>query len=286
MEIKVPPERVLLLKDQLSDNDAEKIAWKNKTNAFGAFHQVASFLSRPKDEDFTLVYKEHRYVPFLHIKGSAKYVYDRTVVHEWPTSGPEVQRLTLADKEYGVKNEMISVSVVEHCREESHEELFVDGLTDGRNANLMQYLRFAEQEIKKEELENLAKDNVVLPPHTRTSGLVREIASKMIQNIEADKILEEDVSFEKVDTYYRSLFVYKYHWESKDRDAVIFVDALTGEVSFSTGDFKQLMGNVFDYDFLFDIGKDAAGIFIPGGSIAVKVAKKYIDVTQSKANKL
>jgi hypothetical protein len=32
-----------------------------------------------------------------------------------------------------------------------------------------------------------------------------------------------------------------------------------------------------DRDFLFDIGADAAGMFIPGGSIAVKAAKKVID---------
>lgn len=28
---------------------------------------------------------------------------------------------------------------------------------------------------------------------------------------------------------------------------------------------------------LFDLGADAAGMLIPGGNIAVKIAKKYID---------
>ena len=36
------------------------------------------------------------------------------------------------------------------------------------------------------------------------------------------------------------------------------------------------LGKALDPDFLFDIGADAAGVLIPGGSIAVKVARKYI----------
>jgi hypothetical protein len=35
-----------------------------------------------------------------------------------------------------------------------------------------------------------------------------------------------------------------------------------------------------DQNFLFDIGADAAGMILPGGSIAVKIAKKYIDQKQ------
>ena len=45
--------------------------------------------------------------------------------------------------------------------------------------------------------------------------------------------------------------------------------------------FKEYLGKVLDPDFLFDLGADAAGMFIPGGSIAVKVAKKYIDSKKS-----
>lgn len=283
MEIKVPGERVLLLNDQLTDEESEKIAWKNKINAFGAFHQMANFLNRPKDDDFNLLYKEHRYTPFLHIKGSAKYVYDRTVTHEWPTSGPEVMNLTIDGKDYGVQNELVSISVVEHCKQEMEEEVFVDGLSGERKPDFQNYLQFSAKEIKKEDLQNLAQKNVVLPPQARTSSLVREIASRMIQNIEADKIIEENMLFQKVDTYYHSFFAYKYHWKSKNKDCVIIIDALTGEISFGKDDFKQLMGNVFDYDFLFDIGKDAAGMIIPGGGIAIKLAKKYMDV--SKKNK-
>lgn len=282
MEIKTPEERILLLKDQLTDEMAEKIAWTNKINAFGTFRQVSNFLSRPKDQDFTLVYKEHRYIPFLHIKGSAKYLYDRTVTHEWPTSGAEVLSLILDGKEYIASKEHISAVVIEHCKEESSEELFIDSLSSLRKPEFERYIKFPAEVMNKSDLENLAEKNVVLPPQARASAFVREIASKMIQNIEADKILEENVEFQTVDTYYHSFYAYKYHWESKNKESVVIIDGLTGQVSFSQDGFKQLVGKVFDYDFLFDIGKDAAGMLIPGGSIAIKLAKKYMDVTKQK----
>lgn len=286
MEIKVPKERILLLEDQLSDEEAEKIAWKNKINAFGAFHQVSSFLNRPKDNDFSITYKEHRYLPFLHILGSSTYVYDRKVTHEWPVSGSEVQQITLQNKEYDVKNERVSIDVMEHCRDDSQEELFVDGLSSVRSNELEKYLAFSSKDMQKEDLEKLAKTSTVIPPQARTSSLVREIGSKMIRTIEADTIFEENIEFHKVDIYYHSLFAYCFSWNSKSKESTVLVDGLTGEVSFVKDDFKRLVGNVFDYDFLFDIGKDAASMFIPGGAIAIKLAKKYIDSTkqQKKAN--
>ena len=283
MEIKTPEERILLLQDQITDEEAEKIAWKTKINAFGTLNQLSNFLYRPKEEDFTLVYKEHRYIPFLHIKGSARYVYDRTVTHEWETSGPEVKSLTLEEKDYNTKNGHISATVLEHCIQESQEELFVDSLSSKRESDLKNYLHFSSKVLQKSDIESLAKENVVLPPQARASAYVREIASKMIQNIEADKIIEENVAFQTVDTYYHSLFAYKYRWQSKNKESVVIIDALTKKISYSQDEFKQLMGRVFDYDFLFDIGENAASILIPGGGIALKLAKKYMDVTKSRA---
>jgi hypothetical protein len=54
------------------------------------------------------------------------------------------------------------------------------------------------------------------------------------------------------------------------------IDGVTGNVSSGSRIFREYLGKVLDTDFLFDIGADAAGIFIPGGSIAVKAARKYI----------
>jgi hypothetical protein len=48
--------------------------------------------------------------------------------------------------------------------------------------------------------------------------------------------------------------------------------------------FQQYLGKVLDTNFLFDIGADAAGVLIPGGSIAVKVARKYME-TKKKSTR-
>src|SRR5687767_3237402 len=60
MQIEVASQRMLLLKDQLSPEQAKEKAWQKKVSAFDAVSKVTSFLSKPKDEDFTLTYSEHR----------------------------------------------------------------------------------------------------------------------------------------------------------------------------------------------------------------------------------
>jgi hypothetical protein len=62
---------------------------------------------------------------------------------------------------------------------------------------------------------------------------------------------------------------------------LIEVDGLTGDVTAGNRTFNEYLGKVLDLNFLFDLGADAAGLLIPGGSIAVKVAKKYIDTKKS-----
>ena len=284
MEMVVAEDRILVFKDTLNEEEASAIAWKNKNKAFGTINKVTNFLTRPKDEDFEVVYKEHRYQPFWHIKAKSKYVYDRTVEHQWPSTGPEVLEITLQGQNYKTRNGDVFISVLEHCQQEESQEVFIDGLTGVKQVSLKKYLECAVEEKNKEDFLLLAEQNIVIPPHNRGSGFVREIASKMIHSIEADKIFEESVQFEHVDLYYRPVFAFRYHWASKNKEAVVEVNAVTGEVTYSQESFQQLMGKVLDYDFLFDIGKDAASMFIPGGSIAVKIAKKYIDVTKQRQN--
>ncbi len=282
MEITLADERVLLFEDQLTEEEAEVIAEKNKKNAFGSIQKVTSFFNNPKTDDFEITYKEHRYEPFWHIKGVAKYVYDRTAQHQWPTSGPEVASLTLNNVDYEVKNGTVTMSVLEHCKQEETEEFFVDALTGTRHAVFQDYLQFVATHVKEDALQKVSEKSILIPPHARASSLVRETASKMVRSIEADKIFEESVIFEHIDLYYRPVYAYRFHWVSKNKEAMVEVDGLTGRVSYSQKSFQQLVGKVMDYDFLFDVGADAVGIFVPGGSIAVKFAKKYIDVTKRR----
>jgi len=277
MEINVANQRVLVFTPQFSLEEAKKKALDKKMVAFDTVSKVTSFLSRPKDEDFELLYEEHRYQPFWHVIANAKYVYERTANYQIAASGPEVRRVTVQEETYEVTNGHIHTSVLEHCTLEEHEEVLVDGVTGKQDPSLRSYLSKTSQVVEK-ELENVVEKNAILvPPQTRVSALMRDALSKMIKGIQADKIVEEEVEVACVDLYYHPVYAFQYKWKSKAKEAIVEVDGLTGEISAGNRTFSEYVGKVLNRDFLFDISADAAGMLIPGGSIAVKFAKRYID---------
>lgn len=278
MEIKVADERILVIEGTASFEEAEKKAWAKKLDAFGTINKMTSFLAKPKDEEFELLYKEHRFQPFWHVASQARYVYDRNTTYQVPTAGSEVKNVTLEGKDFEATNNHIHVAVTEHCRQESKEEALIDGLTGEKKSDLARYLKIATKEAKGDELQRIAGVGaIVVPPQCRVSGIMREMLSKMIKGIQADKIFEEHVEVTCVDLWYYPVFAFQYKWKTKEKEAILEVDGATGEVKMGSRTFKEYMGKVLDLDFLFDLGADAAGMLIPGGSIAVKVAKKYMD---------
>ena len=102
MEIKVADQRILLFSGTISAADAKKKAWESKMDAFGTLNKMASFLSRPQDDDFELIYEEHRFQPFWHVAAHAKYIYDRRNVYQIPASSREVQSLTYQDQKFQI----------------------------------------------------------------------------------------------------------------------------------------------------------------------------------------
>ena len=117
MEISLADERALLLKEQLTLEQAEGRAWSNKIDAFGRMAKMGSLLQRPKDDDFELIYKEHRVEPFWHVVCDTRYVYERRREFPLEISGPEVEKVTIEDKEYGVTNGRLILHGLEYCRE-------------------------------------------------------------------------------------------------------------------------------------------------------------------------
>lgn len=278
MDIQVADQRILLFSDEISPSEAEEIAWEKKVSVFDTVSKVVSFLSRPKDDDFELVYQEHRYQPFWHVVAKSKYVYDRTANYQVPSKGPEVKSVTLQGQDYQAQNGHIHLSVMEHCSSEEREEVLIDGVTGKNDHELSKYLSLSPK-VAKGELEKLVpKKSILVPPQARVSGIMRQTLSKMIKGIQADKIIEENVEVACVDLYYRPVYAFQYRWISKNKEAIIEVDGLTGEIKSGLRVFKEYLGTVLDQNFLFDLGADAAGMFIPGGSIAVKVAKRYLDI--------
>jgi hypothetical protein len=277
MEIIVKQDRVLVFKDVLVRAEAESVAWRNKSGAFGTLNQVTSFLTKPKDDDFRLINQEYLHLPFWHVVGTATYTYDRTATHQWPATGEEVTSITIEGKEYPVKSGQVSMQVLEKCHQQHDKEVYIDGLTNQLHPTSKNYLTFAANEVDKHALQILTEKSNVATPKSRASALVRDVASQMIHKIEADHIYEEKVTIEHIDLYYRPVFNFTYEWLSKRKQATVTVDGLTGAFVLNQPTFPELLGKVVDYDFLFDVGSDAAGTLIPGGGIAVKIAKKYID---------
>lgn len=277
MDFSIASQRALVLSDKITADEAQKLAWAKKIDAFGTVDKFTSFLSRPKDDDFTLTYSEHRYQPFWHVVAHAHYVYDRTTHHHWPVSGPEVKSITLEGKDYPVDAQNIIVDVLEHSEQTLHEEVFMEGLTGEKTASLKPYLDYASQEVIGDIASVVEPGSIIVPPKARASAIVRETLAKTITGIQADKIFEETIDLKNIDLYYRPVTAFQYRWSSKAKDAIVEIDGLTGRISFGQKTFKEYLGKSLDRDFLFDLGADVASTLVPGGSIAVKLVKKAMD---------
>ncbi|MFQ5610699.1 MAG: hypothetical protein ACE5H9_01050 [Anaerolineae bacterium] len=283
MEIAVADERAWLLKEQLSMDHAEGRAWSKKVDAFGTMARFTGLLQRPKDDEFQLVYKEHRYEPFWHVVCSARYVYERNRQYELSIAGPEVGRVTINEVDFIVKDGVIKLSGLEHCREEFDEDITIEGITGEHRPDLAGYFKYEKVEIPEDELDEFAPAGViVVPPQAKASAIVHQILSGMVKSVEADTIIEDRVSVETIDLYYRPVYAFQYRWLAKDKEAVMEYDGLTGELRAGGQIFRQYVGKVLDPDFLFDVGADTVELLVPGGGIAVKLARKGLQAARGK----
>jgi len=282
MEITLADERALLLKEQLTMDHAEGRAWSTRLDAFGSLAKVAKFVQRPRDDDFSLVYREHRYQPFWHIVCGARYIYERRHDFTLEAIRPEVERVTIEGTDFPVADGRITLTGLEHCREEPRKEVFLDGLTGAPDPALGRYLKFDATEIPTQELEAFAPEGtIVVPPQARASAVVHQVLTGMIRSIQADRIIEDRVEVDRVDLYYRPVYAFQYRWLSKEKEAVVEYDALTGKLEPGGKTFQQYLGKFLDPNFLFDVGADTASMLVPGGGIAVKLARKGIDAALS-----
>jgi hypothetical protein len=121
-----------------------------------------------------------------------------------------------------------------------------------------------------------ADGTIVVPPEQRASFVVRKALSEVMKPVQADRILEESISLDVTDLFYRPVRAYEFMWRGRNKSGVIEIDTITGQ--FRQG--KPLLGQIrgiLTRDVLFDVGADTVGLFVPGGSIAVKLAKAAMD---------
>lgn len=277
MQINISDQRILLLEAQLDINEAKNLAWEKYIEAFGTLDRVASFLSKPKKDDFEITYEEHRYIPFWHVRAKARYEYTRSAIYQIPITKEEVKEVTIHSTKFDVKDANIHLPVEELCVQNEAKEVLVEGISGKNNDDLRHYFTFTPTQIKDELEKQIPKGSFFVPPSVRVSALMRDTLSAMIKGISADTIIEEQVEVTNVDLYYHPIFAFEFFWKGKNKSGILEIDGLTKKASIGERKFDQYLGKVLDVNFLFDIGADAAGMFVPGGSIMVKAAKKYLD---------
>jgi hypothetical protein len=90
-------------------------------------------------------------------------------------------------------------------------------------------------------------------------------------------IHEERVDVEAIELNFRPVYAFEYEWATKGKRVVLEFDALTGEMHSGGKKLSDQIKSIITRDLLFDVTADAAGMLVPGGSIAVKLVKAVVD---------
>ena len=270
MDINLGTEQIVELQAAFSPEQIQEKALAKRMDAFG---QMAKFIQRPKPEEIEIGTIQKRLEPFWYASALARYVYDRRATYRVPVS-PEVQSVRVEESEYAVsgdKNRTFPLNGLEHCVEESRQEVSLDAVT-GKDVKTEKYLTFPKSVVP--DLAALEQGGtIVTAPAVRGSFVVRKLVSLLMKTFQADKIHEEKIDVAEVTLYYHPIFAIEYMWKGKDKKQVVELDGLTGEIKAESGEIKKRVVGVLENDALFDIGADAVGTIFPGVNVAIKLGR-------------
>jgi hypothetical protein len=98
----------------------------------------------------------------------------------------------------------------------------------------------------------------------------------MMKPVQADSLTEESMTVQHVDLYYRPWWAFEFLWKPKGKNAVVELDAVTGLLRPGQA-LVDRVSKMMNREALFDIGAESVGLLVPGGGLAVKVAKMAMD---------
>jgi hypothetical protein len=208
-------------------------------------------------------------------------VYDRTRLYSIPASAGDVRSVTVLGQGFGVvaagkgQPSTFGFDVLEHCSEDFREEVWLDGTTGSPVGGAAALMEGAQTEVA-EPAALAVNGTMVVPPEHRASAIVRALLAKLLRPLQADTVFEERLEVDHLELVYRPIVAFEFVLPAKARRGVVEVDALTGETRAATSLKLQISRRV-SRDALFDIGADTVGLLVPGGSIAVKLARVAID---------
>ncbi len=280
MDIQLTEHRIFRLEPCLSFETLRERATERRTSAFGG--GIGGLLQRPKADDVELVGSQQRLEPFWHVSCRARYVYDRLRTYTVPASAADVRSVTVLEHDQAVVSPAkgpaaFTLPVLEHCREEFADELFVDAVNGEAIPDGPALTGGAREEVGDPSGLS-AKDTIVVPAEQRASSVVRLLLARVVRPLQADIVTEESLEIEALELFYRPVWAFEFRWSTKARTGVLELDAVTGESRHATS-LRARLTKVASREALFDIGADTIGLLVPGGSIAVKVARVAIDRT-------
>ncbi len=278
MDIYLAEERAFHFVPQISLEIARDRLEQKKASLVAG--NLGALLSRPKSEEIKIVSVEAWLESFWLITVFIHIAYERSRIYTVPLSGSEIQQITVLGQDLPVSagakgNPSFSLSGVEHCVEERRVSHTFDGIT-GEMIDYSKYLSFAKSEIT--DLEHFAPEGMlVAPPQVHASAVVRPVMAEVVKPVQAQVVHEERVNVEAVELNFRPIYAFEYEWVPKAKRVVLEFDALTGEMRTGGKNLGQRIKGVLTRDVLFDVTADAAGLIVPGGSIAVKLVKAVVD---------
>jgi hypothetical protein len=139
MHVEIAEERILLLPDAIGAEQARTLAWAKRSEAFGAVARIGGLISRPKDEDYEIVYSELRLQPFWRISASTTHIYERQRPHKLKVSN-EVSSVAMGGQSFPAAKGQATITITEHCHEASQRDWLFDGLTKKADPDLKDFL--------------------------------------------------------------------------------------------------------------------------------------------------
>jgi hypothetical protein len=274
MEIVVAEQGAFCFDPSLSVDEARGRAAAHKGAAFGTLSRL---LSRPKDEDITIEDQGLRYIPLWHAKAHLRFVYDRRESYKVPIKTPHVKAVTIASNDYAISGSssvVVELPVVEHCERDEQKELWLDGVSS-QPINAQPYLKAHATPVT---LDTFAPEGAkIVAPTVRASAVVRTLLGDDLRPTDADEVKEEEVEVECIDLYFRPAYGFRYVWAAKNKTAEVAIDGVTGELKAEPSAAGAALGRLLQPETLFDLGAETINLVVPGGAIALKLARVITD---------
>lgn len=277
MEIVVAEKGAFYFDPVITPEEARGRASAHKVSAFGTLSRL---FSRPKEEDIAISEQELRYLPLWHAKAHLHFVYDRSESYKLPIKTAHVAAVTVGGNDHTVTAGAIDLAVVEHCERDEQKELWLDALSNAP-IHAQAYLKAHATPVN---LDDFAPEGAkIVAPAVRASAVIRTLLGEDFRPADADEVKEERVNVECIDLYFRPTYNFKCVWEAKSKSAEVAVDAITGEIQTQPAAAVAAVAKLLKPETLFDLGAETLNVIVPGGAIALKVAKALTD--KSKASR-